>query len=188
MKNTDFKRTDTLFSLCGLNCGLCPSFVRGACCGCSAGSPCAAACAIAPCSVEHGNVQYCFQCKEYPCEKFEGFDQHDSMVLHRNIKKDVEKAKRIGLEAYRKEQRKKKELLAQLLEGYGDEQKDVFFCLAVNMLEVADLKDILEQAEKMTKNMSPPEKAEFIEQQLHACAEKRNVALELHITDDTWFK
>lgn len=27
----------------------------------------------------------------------------------------------------------------------------------------------------------------FMERQLHACAEKRNIVLELHITDDPWF-
>ncbi len=188
MKNTGFNRTDSLFSLCGLNCSLCPGFVRGSCGGCSADSPCALTCTIAPCSVEHGNVEYCSLCEKYPCEKYEGFDQHDSMVLHRNIKRDVEKAKRIGIEAYRKEQREKKKLLDRLLKSYDDGQSDVFFCLAVNMLEIADLKDVLERGEKNAGDMSQPEKADFIKRQLHACAEKRNIVLELHITDDPWFK
>ena len=188
MKNSDFKRNDSLFSLCGLNCNLCPGFVRGNCCGCSADSPCAITCAIAPCSVKHGNVEYCFLCEKYPCDKYEGFDQHDSMVLHRNIKKDVEKAKRIGIEAYKEEQREKKKILDRLLKEYDDGKKDVFFCLAVNMLEAADLKDILKQAEKAAEAMNLSEKAEFMERQLHACAKKRNLVLELRITDDPWFK
>ena len=36
--------------------------------------------------------------------------------------------------------------------------------------------------------MNPSDKAEFMERQLHSCAEKRDVVLELHITDDPWFK
>lgn len=188
MKNSDFKRTDNLFSLCGLNCNLCPGFVRGDCGGCSADSPCTLTCTIAPCSVKHGNVEYCFRCEKYPCDKYVGFDQHDSMVLHRNIKKDVEKAKRIGIEAYREEQRAKKKILDRLLKEYDDGQKDVFFCLAVNMLEIADLKDALEQAEKATETMNQPEKAAYMERQLHSCADKRNLVLELLITDEPWFK
>ena len=100
----------------------------------------------------------------------------------------MEKAKQIGIEAYKEEQREKKKILDRLLEEYDNGQKDVFFCLAVNMLEIADLKDVLEQAEKTAGDMNPSDKAEFMEQQLHLCAEKRNIVLELHITDDPWFK
>ena len=188
MKDTDFKRTDSLFSLCGLNCSLCPAFVRGECGGCFSDSPCYLTCPLAPCSVEHGNVEYCYLCEEYPCKKYEGFDLHDSMVLHRNIKKDVEKARRIGIEAYKEEQREKKKLLDRLLEGYDNGQKDVFFCLAVNMLEVDDLKEVLKQAEKTAVDMDMSDKAEFMERQLHAYAEKKNIVLELHVTDEPWFK
>ena len=187
MTNADFKRTDGMFSLCGLNCKLCPSFVRGSCGGCFSGSPCSLTCPFAPCSVEHGNVEYCFQCEEYPCKKYDGFDLHDSVVLHRNIKKDVEKAKRIGIEAYREEQREKKEILNRLLGECDDGQQDVFFCLAVNMLELSDLKETMEQIESSAVDIEPSKKTEFVVQQLYVCAEKRNLVLELHVTDDPWF-
>ena len=148
----------------------------------------AAPAVLAPCSVEHGSVEYCFLCEEYPCKKYEGFDTHDSMVLHRNIKKDVEKAKQIGIEAYREEQREKKRILDRLLEGYDDGQRDVFFCLAVNVLEISDLKGVLEQLEKTVGDMSLSDKSNYAVQQLHICAEKTNLVLELHVTDEPWFQ
>ncbi len=52
--SAEFKRKDKLFSLCGLNCSLCPSFVRGNCPGCQQGSHCALMCPFAPCSVALG--------------------------------------------------------------------------------------------------------------------------------------
>ena len=74
-------------------------------------------------------------------------------------------------------------------EGVGEHyERDVFFCLSVNMLEIADLKDVLEQAGKTAGDMSTSDKAEFMERKLHSCAEKRNIVLELCITDDPWFK
>lgn len=36
----EFHRTDGLFSLCGLNCGLCPMQIQGECSGCFNGSTC----------------------------------------------------------------------------------------------------------------------------------------------------
>ena len=178
MKNV-FCRTGGLFSLCGLNCGLCPMQIRGGCSGCFNGSTCYQSCPIAPCSVRHGNVDYCFECPEYPCKRYDGIDRHDSLISHRNQKKDMAKAKEIGIEAYLAEQRSKKGILNRLLEGYDDGGRDVFFCLAVNMLSVDDLTAILEKADQKTVGMAKHEKAVFIEEQLRECADRSNIPLVL---------
>ena len=49
-----FKRQNQLFSLCGLNCGLCPMFLNKNCPGCGGGEG-NQACKIARCSMEHGD-------------------------------------------------------------------------------------------------------------------------------------
>ena len=48
MKN--FKRDNLLFSLCGLNCGLCPMKIDGYCPGCGGGAG-NQSCKIARCSM-----------------------------------------------------------------------------------------------------------------------------------------
>ena len=149
----EFQRSDSLFSLCGLNCGLCPMFIRGDCGGCFTDSPCYPSCPIAPCSARHGNVEYCYQCEEYPCKRYDGIDKHDSLISHRNQKKDLAKAKEMGIEAYLEEQRAKKKILERLLSEYDDGTKDVFFCLAVNMLAVDDLTAVLDHAAQKAKAM-----------------------------------
>lgn len=179
MIKSEFKRTDDLFSLCGLNCGLCPMQIRGGCSGCFNGSTCYQTCPIAPCSVEHGNVEYCYQCEEYPCKRYDGIDLHDSLISHRNQKKDLAKAEEIGIEAYLDEQRAKKAVLTRLLKEYDDGRKDVFFCLAVNMLEVDDLLAVINSSDKMAGNMTLQEKAAFVERQLYDCAAKRSIPLQL---------
>ncbi len=178
MKN-EFNRTDGLFSLCGLNCGLCPMQIRGECSGCFNGSTCCRSCPIAPCSVRHGNVDYCFQCSEYPCRRYDGIDSHDSLISHRNQKKDMAKAKAGGIEAYLAEQRTKRQILQRLLEDCDDGGKDVFFCLAVNMLGTEELSRVLEAAERETGALTKREKAAFVEKQLRACAERAGIPLEL---------
>ncbi len=173
----EFNRADGLFSLCGLNCGLCPMQIRGACSGCFNGSTCYRSCPIAPCSVRHGNVDYCFQCSEYPCKRYEGIDKHDSLISHRNQKKDMAKAKEIGIDAYLEEQRSKKEILNRLLKDYDNGKKDVFFCLAVNMLPVDPLEMILESSDRNTTLMTKNEKAAFVEKELRSCAERLGIPL-----------
>ncbi len=176
---TEFNRTDGLFSLCGLNCGLCPMQIRGECSGCFNGSTCYQSCPLAPCSVRHGNVQYCYQCEEYPCRRYDGIDRYDSLISHRNQKKDLAKAKQMGIEAYLSEQQAKKAILTRLLEDYDDGRRDVFYCLAVNMLEVPDLREVLKQADDRAGTMSLQEKADHVVSLLKSCAEKRNTPLKL---------
>ncbi len=113
----EFRREDTLFSLCGLNCGLCPMQLRGDCGGCFSDSPCYAACPLAPCSVRHGNVQYCFECPEYPCRRYDGIDKYDPLISHRNQKRDLLRARKMGIDAYLNEQQAKKLILNRLLKS-----------------------------------------------------------------------
>ena len=178
MKN-EFNRTDGLFSLCGLNCGLCPMQIRGECSGCFNGSTCYQTCPIAPCSVRHGNVDYCYQCSEYPCKRYDGIDEHDSLISHRNQKKDLAKAKDNGIEAYLAEQREKKKILTYLLDSYDDGSKDVFFCVAVNMIGVNDLLDVLLHLDIQSLNMSSREKADYAEMTLRKCADSKGIPLKL---------
>lgn len=179
MTTKKFKRNDLCLSLCGLNCSLCPMLIRGGCTGCREGSSCYKVCNFAPCSIEHGNIDYCFECEEYPCEKYDGVDLHDSLISHRNQKKDMEKAKRIGIENYRKEQMLKKEILNRLLAEYDTGRRDVFFCLAVNLLELDDLEIILKEADEQTVNMNLNDKSDFMKKALNECGERRNIELKL---------
>ncbi len=177
MKKNEFKRADGLFSLCGLNCGLCPMKIRGECGGCFFDSPCYPTCSIAPCSVRHGNVDYCFQCEEYPCARYDDIDKRDSLISHRNQKKDLAKAKQIGIEEYLDEQRTKIRILNRLLKEYDDGKKDVFFCLAVNLLDVDDLTVVLDLASQTTDATTRAEKAAFVERALRDRAKEKGVSL-----------
>ena len=89
----EFKRKNPLFSLCGLNCGLCTMRLGGHCPGCGQGNrPCKAArCAMGR------NVKYCFECPDYPCDIYGHADEYDSFITHLNQKADMQKAKEIGI-------------------------------------------------------------------------------------------
>ncbi len=172
-----FDRTDGLFSLCGLNCGLCGFRLQGNCNGCFKDSFCAARCQMAPCSVRHGNIQYCFECPEYPCKHYDGFDSYDTLVLHRNQRKDMQKAKEFGIEAYLAEQRQKVGLLNRLLENYDDGQNQVFYCAAVNMFSVEDMKSIIDKADSVTLGMTLSERANHIVCAMKAFASRNDINL-----------
>lgn len=73
----------------------------------------------------------------------------------------------------------KKEILNRLLNEYDNGRRDVFFCLAVNLMDVDDLKKVLDEADKSTKNMNLAEKSDFMKDALNECAGMRNISLKL---------
>ena len=176
MKN--FKRENLLFSLCGLNCGLCPMNLNQYCPGCGGGEG-NQACSIAKCSLKHGNVEYCFQCESYPCERYENIDEFDSFITHQHQKQDMEKFRKLGVELYSVEQQRKKVLLNHLLNTYNDGRKKTLFSVAVNLLELDDLENIVNELDMNTSTFTLKEKSAHAASLLQATANKKSIILKL---------
>ena len=159
MKN--FKRSNLLFSLCGLNCGLCPMNLNKYCPGCGGGEG-NQSCSLARCSLQHGKVEYCFQCENYPCPKYEHIDEFDSFITHQHQKLDIQKFIEQGAEAYSSVQQNKR-----------------IFCVAVNLLELEDLENVIAELDERASNLSLKEKAALASGLLQETAEKKNIILKL---------
>ena len=174
-----FERENHLFSLCGLNCGLCPMSLGGYCGGCGNGNQ---SCKIARCSLEHGKIEYCYECGSYPCEKYQDFDQYDSFITHRQRSADMEKAKHIGISAYVSEQQEKLQILELLLSEYNDVRKKNFFCVAVNLLEISELREAMDKIRNNSdmSGMSMNEKSGYAADVLKNIAERRRIELKLN--------
>lgn len=130
-----FVRNNQYLSLCGLNCKLCPMNLAGHCSGCGVDNQ---SCKIAKCSIEHGKIEYCFQCTSFPCDKYAHIDDFDSFITHHNQMNDMEKASQIGIPAYNAEQEEKRKLLDFLLSHYNDGRRKNLFCVAVNLLTIKE--------------------------------------------------
>lgn len=176
MKN--FIRNDLLFSLCGLNCGLCSMHLDGYCPGCGGGEG-NQSCKIARCSLQQEPIEYCSRCQKFPCEKYEGIDEFDSFITHRKRMKDFEKLEAVGTEAYQAEQEEKVEILKFLLENYNDGRKKTFFCLAVNLLELSDLNMVLKQIKSDKEADSLKERAVKAAELFQAMADQRGIILKM---------
>lgn len=173
-----FERKNPLFSLCGLNCGLCPMFLGNHCGGCGNGNQ---SCKIARCSLEHGNVEYCFECPNYPCERYAHMDDYDSFITHRGRKADFARAQRIGIAQYTLEQQEKIRILSHLLASYNDGRRKTFFCVAVNLLELSELQEAITELQSNEELASLPvkERSAYAVEVIQKIADKRNVKLKL---------
>lgn len=137
-----FLREEPLFALCGLKCGLCLMYVGEYCPGCGGGEG-NQSCAKARCSLEHGRVQFCYECGEYPCGQYEGADEYDSFVPCRGRQKDFDRVQKMGIAAFMAELREKMELLSYLLAHFNDGRRKTFFVTAVYLLDIEDLREVI---------------------------------------------
>lgn len=148
------------------------------CPGCGSGEG-NQSCSIGKCSLQHGNVEYCFQCKNYPCEKYDNIDKLDSFITHQHQKQDMEKFKKLGIELYSAEQQRKQVLLNHLLNTYNDGRKKTLFCVAVNLLELDDLENIIFELDENTSNLTLKEKSAYAASLLQEAAKQNNIVLKL---------
>lgn len=179
MKN--FQRKDLIFSLCGLNCELCTMKLDNYCPGCGGGAG-NQGCSIAKCSLQHDSVEYCYQCSEYPCKKYEGINEFDSFITHRNQIKDMEKAEKMGIGQYHLEIVQKSDILKYLLANYNDGRRKSFFGIAVNLLELQDMINILEGINFHTtsNNLTIKEKACVVVTAFQEVAKQKNIILKFN--------
>jgi hypothetical protein len=136
-------------------------------------------CGVLTCAQKRG-FESCCLCGEFPCKKYDGADQKDSFITHKNQFRDLSKAKALGLEAYGAELVQKIALLEQLLSGFDDGRRKSFYCVAANLLELADLETamtrIIHEAEACT---TVKEKARIAVGVLEVLAEERGICLKL---------
>jgi len=177
-------RKNPQFAACGLNCGLCPRYYTSGesrCPGCAGEGflEVHPSCGILSCC-QRKSIEYCGQCGDFPCARYNRADLDDSFITHRNQLKDIDKAKRIGLEAYEAELSDKVKILEELLDSYNDGRRKSFFCLAVNLLELQDIKSVMTQIATETKPIdSVKEKTKIAAKAFLDMADKRDISLKL---------
>lgn len=76
--------------------------LNGYCPGCGGGKG-NQPCAIARCSLDRGGIEFCCDCIEYPCARYQAMTEYDSFISHRHMAHDLAWLQQIGLDAYRAE-------------------------------------------------------------------------------------
>lgn len=171
----DYRRRDPLFSLCGLNCALCPMHLSAYCPGCGGGEG-HQSCAFIRCSRQRGGEEFCSRCPSFPCERFQEAMAYDSFISHRHMQRDLERAARMGSEAYRAELQEKRAILRRLLAQYNDGRRKSFYCTAVNLLTLSDLQSVMKQLDGASfMDMPLKERATVAVQLLNNLAEERQI-------------
>lgn len=173
-------RSRKMFGEYGLNCALCSMHLGGYCPGCGGGAG-NQSCTLAKCSLEHGGVPFCWECPKYPCSRYEGFDDGDSFVSHRNRQQDIALAREIGLDAYLAQLEEKRGILDNLLAHYNDGRRKTLFNTAVYLLPLEDLRSVMVSLDSCPElgEQTVKERALAAVGLLQEAADRRGVSLKL---------
>lgn len=177
----EYVRKEPSFSLCGLNCALCPRFhTEGSsrCPGC--GGPDFAlkhpTCAVVTCNRKHDNVEFCYQCSAYPCKRYSEPGTADSFISYKTRLQDMKDAEQ-NLHEYLSTLRRKQDILEDLIANYNDGKSKGFYCLAVNLLPLDALNEIM----NAVKGSGDKEETDSRANAKPVVAMMKSKALEMHI-------
>ena len=178
MKN--YRREHPETALCGLNCIFCPIHnMKDGCPGCGGGEG-HQSCPKVRCAVERNVKEFCFECEDFPCEKYDGAGEGDSFITSMNIFSSMNFVRDNGIEVYKRTLYSKKAVLDKFLEKYNDGRKKTLFCTAANLLDEDSYREAYEKAEAVTdENMSLKERAAAAESILRDTADKKGISLKL---------
>lgn len=92
---------------------------------------------------------------------------------------DLERARELGLVAYVDELRAKRAILDKLLANYNDGRRKTFYCAAVYLLPLEDLKNVVVKLEDQPE-CSVKERATAAVKLLQGIADDRGICLKLN--------
>lgn len=180
-----YRRKTPAFSLCGLNCCLCPRFHTDGpsrCPGCGGEDfelkhP---SCGVISCGKKHGSVEYCFECEDYPCRRYAGAGKCDSFISYAHVKSNFSRAKQ-DTAAYLEELKRKYEYLSEFIARYNDGRSKGFYCLAVDLLPLDAVEQVIREARSMDsrEELEIKEKVKKIKRLFEDQANRQGIVLEL---------
>lgn len=180
-----FTRVEPFYSLCGLNCCLCPRFhadgvSRCPGCGGPGFSETHPTCAVATCNAKRDAVEFCFQCGAYPCKRYAAPSPVDSFVSYFGVLDNFELAKR-DLPKYLRGLRKRHAYLLDLIANYNDARSKGFYCVAMNNLPLDAIEDCMRRvkADRDLPGMDAKDRAKRVAAILREAGERLGIPLTL---------
>jgi hypothetical protein len=174
---------------CGLDCGLCPVYYTkgpSRCPGCCGPDffnrhP---SCSIITCCIKKHNFETCAECGDFPCLKINIWDKADSFISHRVSLSNLRLIKEEGIENFYTQQKRRIEILEDMLENFNEGRSKSFFCIATALLPIEDLEQALMKSKEQIKNegidlKDLKAKSKILKTFLNRYAEKREIELKL---------
>jgi hypothetical protein len=173
--------------VCGLSCRLCPMYntqSESRCTGCKSSARMAVGCPFITCAVKKDGIEFCWQCTDNAvCEKWQKHrhvgKEKDSFKCYQKLEADIAFIRRHGVAEFERQQKIREQLLKEMLSGFNEGRSKSFYCIAATVLEIDELKNVLENANKQTQDMQLKDKAKVMHALLESISKDKGYLLKL---------
>ena len=173
--------------ICGLSCHLCPSFHtqgKSRCGGCKSEFRMQAGCPFITCAVKKKQIEFCWLCEaSSTCEKWRGHREyskhHDTFVCYQKLEDNIATIQKNGISYFYEIQRDRESLLRAMLDNFNEGRSKRLYTIAATVMEISELEDAIQQAEKNSEGLPLKEKAEVMHRILEDIAESQQYHLKL---------
>ncbi len=143
-----------------------------------------AGCPFITCAVKNKGVEFCWQCKENEtCEKWRkhrGFSkQVDSFICYQKLEDNITFIQKNGVHEFEKIQKKREDLLKEMLHEFNEGRSKSYYCIAATVLEIEELEEALTKAKKDSIGLEIKGKSKVLHSILNEIAERKNYYLKL---------
>jgi len=189
MQGNNSIKTHPTIGCCGLDCGLCPTYYAkgpSRCPGCYGPDfhnkhP---SCSIAKCCVKKNNFESCAECSEFPCSKLKDWHKGDSFISHRVSLSNLKYIRENGLDPFLTHQKRRIELLEEMLNNFNEGRSKSFFCIATAVLPIKDLEKAIEKTEEKIKEVGISlkdlkVKSKILKKNINKIANRKKIELKL---------
>ena len=143
-----------------------------------------AGCPFITCAIKKKGIEFCWQCTENEtCEKWRkhrGFSkQVDSFICYQKLEDNIAFIQKNGVSEFEKIQKKREDLLKEMLHELNEGRSKSYYCIAATALEIEELEEALTKAKKDSIGLEIKGKSKVLHSILDEIAERKNYYLKL---------
>jgi len=143
-----------------------------------------AGCPFITCAVKNKGVEFCWQCKENEtCEKWrkhrEFSKRVDSFICYQKLEDNITFIQKNGVHEFEKIQKKREDLLKEMLHEFNEGRSKSYYCIAATALEIEELEEALTKAKKDSIGLEIKGKSKVLHSILDEIAKRKNYYLKL---------
>ncbi len=173
--------------ICGLSCRLCPRYhteAKSKCEGCKSEFRMGAGCPFITCAVKKKGIEFCSDCEENQiCEKWKKHREfgklHDTFKCYQKLEDNISFIWKHGASEFEKVQKIREKLLKEMLQDFNEGRSKNYYCIAVTIFEVEELKEALTKAKKDSIGLEIKDKSKIFHSILDEIVKRKNYCLKL---------
>jgi len=173
--------------ICGLSCRLCPTYntkAKSKCDGCKSDHRMGAGCPFITCAIKKKKIEFCWECGDSnTCNKWSKHRNFGKRVgsfkCYQSLEQDITFIQKNDVDEFEKKQKIRHQLLKEMLENYNEGRSKSYYCIAVTVFQIDEIRNAISQANVESRGLNIKEKPKVLHSKLDNIAKTNDYLLKL---------